>query len=420
MIKKATLLFTVSLLMNVTFSQNRHSQSSLFMSYRGLIMAGYQGWFNTPDDGANMGWNHYAIQGKFEPGFCKFDFWPDITEYKKVYKTPFKLKDGSPAYVFSCYDSQTVSVHFKWLKDYHIDGVFIQRSVTAIKNHNNLLHDNRVLQNAIAASERFHRAIAIMYDFSGLKPDSGDWELIQNDWKYLVDSFHIAGRGNRQTYLYHNKKPLVGFWGIGFPDRSNDLKTTEKMIDFFKDDALYGGCSILLGVPTYWRDLGSDTEKDPYLHHLLRKIDILRPWFVGRVNEKNYSEIRQLMHSDIKWCKQNGIDYAPVVFPGFSWHNMHPESKAIPIPRNRGQFYWEQLTGAIKEGCQMLYVAMFDEIDEGTSIFKTTNNPPVGTSKFERFEPHIPSDYYLYLTGIAARMLKKQIPFQTAKPIPKH
>lgn len=27
-----------------------------YNSYKGLVMAGYQGWFNAPDDGANRGW----------------------------------------------------------------------------------------------------------------------------------------------------------------------------------------------------------------------------------------------------------------------------------------------------------------------------------------------------------------------------
>ena len=66
----------------------------------------------------------------------------------------------------------------------------------------------------------------------------------------------------------------------------------------------------------------------------------------------------------------------------------------------------------------MLYIAMFDEIDEGTAIFKTTNNPPAGLSNFVSFESDIPSDYYLYLAGIAARMLKNQIPFKTDIPLP--
>src|SRR5450432_149729 len=407
-------------LVYTAIAQQKYSPTSSFKSYKGLIMAGYQGWFNAPEDGANMGWNHYSTMGKFEPGFCKIDFWPEINEYQKLYKTPFKLANGLPAFLFSSYDSQTIFVHFKWMKEYGVDGVFIQRSVTAIKSPANLHHDDHVLISALKASRHFHRAIAIMYDFSGLNDKSNDAELIINDWKHLVDSLQIASRGNEQTYLYHRGKPLVAIWGVGFPDRPNNLKTTEWIIDFLKNDAVYGGCSSLLGVPAYWRDFGKDTEKDPYLHTLLLKADIVRPWFVGRFNEDTYPEFKERIRMDIAWCKQNSLDYVPVVFPGFSWHNMHPDSKATPISRDRGRFYWQQLTGALDEGAEMIYITMFDEMDEGTAIFKTTQFPPIGHSKFERFESGIPSDYYLFLTGMAGKMLKKEIPVQKNIPLPPH
>ena len=398
-------------------ARHKYSAASSFPSYKGLIMAGYQGWFNAPVDGADMGWNHYARGGKFEPGSCKIDLWPEVSEYAKKYETPFRLADGSPAYVFSSYDSQTVALHFKWMKDYGVDGVFIQRSVTALNNTRNLHHDDQVLKNSLIASQQFHRAIAIMYDFSGMNEENKDYEVVIRDWKHLVDSFRLAGGGNRQTYLYHHGKPLVGIWGVGFPDRSNDLRATEKIIDFLKNDPVYGGCSVLLGVPAYWRDLGRDTEKDPYLLELLRKVDIVRPWFVGRFNEDSYPGFRDRIKADIDWCKRNSLDYAPVVFPGFSWHNMHPESSVMPIPRNRGRFYWQQLSGAIGEGAEMIYVAMFDEMDEGTAIFKTSKDPPGGPDKFVSLEKEIPADYYLHLTGIAAKMLKGQIPFRTELPL---
>jgi len=81
--------------------------SGRYDSYKGLIMTGYQGWFNAPGDGADKDWTHYQKNGVFKPGDCTIDFWPDITEYERIYKTAFRYADGSPAYVFSSYDAVT-------------------------------------------------------------------------------------------------------------------------------------------------------------------------------------------------------------------------------------------------------------------------------------------------------------------------
>ena len=60
-------------------------------------------------------------------------------------------------------------------------------------------------------------------------------------------------------------------------------------------------------------------------------------------------------------------------------------------------------------GAQMIYVAMFDEVDEGTAIFKCTNDVPVGESKFSTFEG-LPSDAYLKLVGAASKMIRGDAP----------
>jgi hypothetical protein len=64
----------------------------------------------------------------------------------------------------------------------------------------------------------------------------------------------------------------------------------------------------------------------------------------------------------------------------------------------------------------MLYVAMFDEVDEGTAIFKCTNNPPTanGTS-FLTYEG-LPNDYYLQLTGKAGQLLRGELPLTDTLP----
>jgi hypothetical protein len=57
---------------------------------------------------------------------------------------------------------------------------------------------------------------------------------------------------------------------------------------------------------------------------------------------------------------------------------------------------------------------MFDEMDEGTAIFKCSNNPPGGVPLCD-FEG-MPTDYYLWLTGQAGKMLRNEIPFSARIP----
>lgn len=428
MAKKIYTLLMMILFCCGAIAQSKHSKTSLFTSYKGKIMAGYQGWFNAPTDGASRGWRHYQGRNGFKPGSITDDLWPDVSEYKKIYATPFKHADSSVAYLPSPYDYSTVDVQFKWMRDYGLDGVFVQRFVVDIRNANGLAGTDKVLQNTLKAAGKYKRALSLMYDFSGMD-DSGADKVIA-DWKHLVDDIKLTNGGSKQPYLYHNGKPLVALWGVGFNDgRRYHLAAVEKIMEFLQHDPVYGGCSILLGVPTYWRDFGNDTEKDPHLHDVLKKADIIHPWMVGRYNEDTYPRIEARLKDDIAWCKENKLDYVPVIYPGFSWHNMNVGRRAngtdrtVPplnqIPRNRGQFIWRQVAGSINAGAEMIYVAMFDEIDEGTAIFKIDKNPPVGLSTFVKFEDDIPNDYYLYLAGYAGRVLKKEVPLPASIPLPK-
>jgi len=63
----------------------------------------------------------------------------------------------------------------------------------------------------------------------------------------------------------------------------------------------------------------------------------------------------------------------------------------------------------------MIYQAMFDEVNEGTAIFKCDNKPPTGASKFVTYED-LPSDFYLRLVGQATRMLRGQAPVTDEVP----
>ncbi|MFY0653491.1 MAG: xylosidase [Cyclobacteriaceae bacterium] len=412
-----------------SFGQNKHGRSTKYPSYKGLVMAGYQGWFRAPGDGSGKEWGHYGRRGKFDVENNTIDFWPDVSEYEKTYKTSFKYANGKSAEVFSSVDKSTTDLHFKWMKEYGVDGVFMQRFFGVTRGHKRTdKPQDQILRNAIAAAKENGRAIAMMYDLSGLRPNGEDCSAVIEDWKMLVDELKITSQGTDQTYLFHNGKPLVAIWGVGFPDRPYDTRNIgiNRLIDFLKNDPVYGGCSVLLGVPTYFRELNKDCLPDPYLHEVIESVDIVLPWMVQRFTplvHKVGDHLRDHIIEDIKWTKERGVDYVPVITPGFSWRNLSLNNPGLArytaygaIPRLGGRFYWEQMTAAIKAGADMVYVAMFDEVDEGTAIFKVSDNPPNSDNAHFVDNDGMPSDHYLYLTGQGAKMLRKEIPLSVEMP----
>jgi len=409
-------IFLIGLLFNIQ-AQNKHAKTTAYPSYKGLIMAGYQGWFRAPADGVM-----YPDEKQ-----VRIDMWPDVSEYEKTYPTGLRHADGSTARFFSSTDKSTVDLHFKWMKEYGVDGVFMQRFFNTTRNEETRKNSSVILANAMNAASINNRAIAVMYDLSGLRASGQDCSSIIEDWKFLVDQVKVTNQAGAKTYLHHNGKPVVAIWGIGFPDRPYNIRNIglDRLIDFLKNDPQYGGCAVMLGVPTFWRDLNADCINDPYLHELIRMADILLPWMVQRFSPLLHNDMdryRDIIINDIKWCRAEGIDYVPCVCPGFSWHNLSrfefpDDVKPIgSIPRQGGRFYWQQMSTAMLAGAEMIYVAMFDEVNEGTAIFKCSDNPPVSDiAKFVGIDGR-PSDWYLWLTGEAAKMLRKEKPLSFTQP----
>ena len=385
--------------------------------YHKLVM-GYQGWFACAGDGSPVNsWVHWFRNNNPAATNATVDFWPDTSELDadELFTTSMTLPGGAPAKLYSAYKQKTVMRHFKWMRDNHLDGVFLQRFSSELSNPSFFALRNQVAANVRAGAEAYGRVFAIEYDISG-QPTNTLISTLTNDWNYLVNTMQIT---NSPFYLKHHGKPVVEVWGFGFTDRPGTPQQAQQVIDFFKSV----GCTIIGGVPTYWRTLNNDSQTNAAWATVYHSFDVINPWAVGRYGDlagaDNFRS--NLIVPDLANATNAGKEYMPVIFPGFSWHNLN-SGPLNQIPRNGGTFYWRQAYNAVRSGCTMIFGAMFDEVDEGTAIYKVAPTsaqvPAQGTwMTLDIDGTTLPSDWYLRLANEAGKMLRGEAPVQSAMPI---
>ena len=133
------------------------------------------------------------------------------------------------------------------------------------------------------------------------------------------------------------------------------------------------------------------------------------PWAVGRYNYNTYDSIA----AGSRW-------YSPDLLGVISHSNLAIYNQ---IPRLKGDFIWKQVAGAKAASATALYLAMFDEIDEGTTYFKCAVEgklPVFGAERPERrfigIEEGLNSDYYLWLADEADKWIKGASGYNATKP----
>lgn len=399
------------------FSLNQGVDAS---TMQGKLLMGYQGWFACPNDGSapNQWWHWFHNQTPTAAN-VNTDFLPDISEAtaNELFNTQMTHSNGSPVQLDSSAVPQTVFRHFRWMQENQLDGVFLQRFLTDLSSPQFFSFRNQVTANVRAGAEAYGRVFAIMYDVSGQSTNTLI-SNITNDWRYLVNTMHIT---NSTRYLCHKGKPVVALWGFGFNDGGHlaSPQQAQAVINWFKAQ----GVTVMGGVPTYWRTLQNDSFTNAAWTPVYLSFDVLSPWAVGRFGNNagadNYTA--NITVPDLAECRTNAIDYMPVVFPGFSWLNENG-GPLNQIPRNGGSFYWRQVYDAVHAGCTMIYGAMFDEVNEGTAMYKlvpTAAQLPA-QGQFLALDADgitLNSDWYLRLANQAGRMLRGEIPLQTGIPI---
>jgi hypothetical protein len=177
-------------------------------------------------------------------------------------------------------------------------------------------------------------------------------------------------------YVHQGGQPVVQIWGFYFGDQHNPMNAelANRLIDFFRTPDRYS--AFLVGGGDWnWRH-----NPDPAWQKFYRRFGAYCPWNIGNyVPDQSGVKHAATYYwaEDLRECERLGMLWIPVVYPGFSWDNLQRQTPGTSlIPRRGGRFLWEQFRALSPLGLDTVYVAMFDEVDEGTAIFKVTSSSP--------------------------------------------
>jgi len=360
---------------------------------RNKVLVGYQGW-----DGARNTWDHWSKDGKAPNPSAKnehFEMVPQIGEYPVGARvaTDFKyIGNGSVVKLYENAADGVVDLHFRWMRDYGMDGALIQRFISeCTKPGKALTQRNLILQQMDVAAAKYGRVYAMMWDMSGA---SKQWDAdIKHDYHKYVKKYTAS-----QQYLKENGRPVVCIFGIGL--RAHEQATPSAslaLIRWLQAQGLY----VIGSGPFYWRAGGHDALHG--FEQVHAAFDAIMPWTVGRYNTvADFHRLSQVIEGDAKLTRDRKQGYAPIAFAGYSYRDTN---KINFIKRNAGKFFQAQTDAYLAlQGTTFYYIAMFDEVQEGTAIYKFAANQSESAAGRDFVTASIdgvqcPGDLYLKMAG---------------------
>lgn len=374
-----------ALLAGLLFATAAQAQTADTSTMNDKVFAAYQGWFHCPGDpGPDSNWFHWSYVSQIVPDAQTVSVpnYPITTEYPTESRCPVPglTVNGQQAYFFTSLALGTAETHFRWMREYGIDGAMMQRFTGSIDSYRQ--EDDIVLRHAFQAAQDNGRSIMIEYDMSGdfnntqtQAQEDALFNQITQDWTHLVNDLHIL---DNPRYQKHNGKPVVSLWGMGRPaDELWGVKPAlaRRVIAWFKNTA---GTTVIGGVSPFWMEL-------PEWKDILATLDVIQPWNVGAYgNEGDLAwQLQNRITPQLAATKASGQLYMPTVFPASSGRDRNNGNRATEGAASvGGAFFWHQAFDDRSAGVRTIKIAMFDEVGEGTSLLKTAANASEAPSQF--------------------------------------
>jgi len=398
-------------------------------SLDGRFIVGYQGWYGCPGDfGNNKDWVHWFAGSPAAGGYL-VDMMPDLggIAVSDLCDTGLQRPDGSRVYVYSSQNGNVVDHQFAQMAAAGVGGAAVQRFVVEFSKLGHRARMDNVLRNALHAAEHAGVPFFVAYDVTGTD-DATVIDAIRTDWQHLVDDLKLTAS---PAYLRDGGRPVVQLWGFGVIDHPGRPGPVLQLVqDLRQGRAGLHAATVIGGVATYWRTDAGDAQPDPAWDAVYAAYDVVSPWMVGRFADT--ASARAFYEStavpDAAQVGARGGRYMPVLFPGFSWHNLmatNHDGRPAPvdqIPRRCGRFLWQQAYLARSNGMNMAYGAMWDELAEGTAMMPSVaiaSDFPAGFDGVALDRDACPagSGYYAELAGdIAGQFSLGNIPSPTPPP----
>ena len=369
----------------------------------GKTAAGYQAWFHASED-PDHGWGHWSNNGTApETGNVHPEMFPDFSEYpdSAMFKGRFEnYPDGREVRFYQAHDPNVIDVHFRWMKEYGIDGVGVQRfyGATSWEARPEPTH----LTAIRAAAEKYDRIFYIMYDTSGCGRDG--MTAIDRFKADLLHNVEEKGLIESPMYAHAEGKPVICIWGLAETEKGRYPEPAYELITWLKERGYF----VIGGLPdNNYASIETDYAK------VYASLDMASPWTPGRFRLETLEKwISRHLAIDLEYCKKHNMYYQPVMYSGFAWSNFEGGGNPNAAPRHAGKLLWEQAKIYAKAGIRNAYFAMFDEYDEATALAKAAQDSfdiPKCSQYFQTLSADgtwLSSDYYLRLAGEVTKMLR--------------